>query len=106
MDANLRLLELNALGWAVVLTASFGPGLQQRVPLTLQARGRGSGILIGPRGLADADLFCIRIEPELNPPAGRAVVVANGRAAAVQLAIAEPRSSGDSGGAGGLQRPA
>ncbi|MGO4120304.1 FtsK/SpoIIIE domain-containing protein [Arthrobacter sp. YAF16] len=90
LDANLRLSELNSLGWTVVLTAGYSPAIQQRVPLTLQARGQGSGILIGPRKLMDGDLLGVRFEPEPSPPPGRALVVVNGRTSAVQLAVAEP----------------
>jgi S-DNA-T family DNA segregation ATPase FtsK/SpoIIIE len=90
MDANMRLAELNGLGWTVVLTAGFRPMIQQRVPLTLQVRGEGCGILIAPRAAADADLFGIRFEPEHSPPPGRAVVVVNGLPSAVQLAIEVP----------------
>jgi len=87
-ETNAVLLELNGLGWTVVFTAGFGPALQQRVPLTLQARSHGRGILLCPRSLMDGDLFGVRFEPELHPPAGRAVVIADGRAAAAQLALA------------------
>lgn len=90
MDTNMRLVELNGLGWTVVLTAGYRPLLQQRVPLALQVRGQGCGILIAPRAAADADLFGIRFEPEHSPPPGRAVLVVNGRPAAVQLAIEVP----------------
>jgi len=87
-ETNAVLLELNGLGWTVVFTAGFGPALQQRVPLAFQARSHGRGILLCPRSLMDGDLFGVRFEPELHPPAGRAVVISEGRAAAVQLALA------------------
>ncbi|QDW30288.1 FHA domain-containing protein [Arthrobacter sp. KBS0702] len=87
-ETNAVLLELNGLGWTVVFTAGFGPALQQRVPLALKARSHGRGILLCPRSLMDGDLFGMRFEPELHPPAGRAVVISDGRAAAVQLALA------------------
>ena len=73
MDTNMQLVELNGLGWTVVLTAGYRPLLQQRVPLALQVRGQGCGIMIAPRAAADADLFGIRFEPEHSPPPGRAV---------------------------------
>lgn len=84
------LLELNALGWTVILTAGFGPALVQRVPLALAARNCGSGILIAPRSPMDGDLFGLRYELEPNPPPGRAVLLAEGRAMAVQLAAGRP----------------
>ncbi|WP_104136361.1 FtsK/SpoIIIE domain-containing protein [Arthrobacter sp. ZGTC131] len=85
-----QLLELNALGWTVIMAAGFGPGLVQRVPLALAARTCGSGILIGPRSAMDGDLFGVRYELEANPPPGRAVLVTDGRAMAVQLAACPP----------------
>lgn len=97
MDTNMRLVELNGLGWTVVLTAGYRPMIQQRVPLALQVRGQGCGILIAPRAVADADLFGIRFEPEYSPPPGRAVVVVNGLPAAVQLAIEVPPAYRGSG---------
>lgn len=81
------LLDLNALGWTVILTAGFGPALVQRVPLALAARNCGSGILIAPRSPMDGDLFGLRYELEPNPPPGRAVLLSEGRSMAVQLAV-------------------
>ncbi|HEX9087936.1 MAG TPA: FtsK/SpoIIIE domain-containing protein, partial [Arthrobacter sp.] len=86
-DTNGRLLLLNNLGWRVVLTAGFGPGVRQRVPLAQNAASQGRGILIAPRGMMDGELFGVRFEPEQSPPPGRAVVIADGRVRAVQLAV-------------------
>jgi S-DNA-T family DNA segregation ATPase FtsK/SpoIIIE len=83
---NQQLLELNTLGWAVILTSGYGQALVQRVPLAMNARHCGSGILIAPRSPMDGDLFGTRFELEPNPPPGRAVLLANGRAMPVQLA--------------------
>ncbi|MET3808935.1 FtsK/SpoIIIE domain-containing protein [Arthrobacter sp. UYEF3] len=91
-QTNDSLLELNSLGWTVVFSAGFGPALPQRVPLALPARSQGKGILIGPRSLMDGDLFGVRFEPESRPPAGRAVVISDGAATAVQLALAPEQS--------------
>ncbi len=85
-ETNSRLYELNGLGWTVIMTAAFGAALQQRVPLALPARTLGRGLLVCPRSLMDGDLFGVRFELEHNPPPGRAVVISDGRAAAVQLA--------------------
>lgn len=102
-ETNRYLAELNGLGWAVVLTAGFGPGVLQRVPLALQARVHGMGILIGARTPGDPDLFGIRLEPEDNPPPGRAVVVLDGRPTAVQLAVEGSPPDGSRGTAAGLK---
>lgn len=90
VSTNQQLLELNTLGWAVVLSAGFGQALMQRVPLAMAARNHGSGILIAPRSPMDGDLFGIRFELEPNPPPGRAVLLADGRAMPVQLACSQP----------------
>ncbi|MBT2522728.1 FtsK/SpoIIIE domain-containing protein [Arthrobacter sp. ISL-28] len=83
---NQQLLELNTLGWAVILTSGYGQALVQRIPLAMNARHCGSGILIAPRSPMDGDLFGTRFELEPNPPPGRAVLLASGRAVPVQLA--------------------
>jgi S-DNA-T family DNA segregation ATPase FtsK/SpoIIIE len=93
-DCNRQLSGLNSLGWTTVLTAGFGPVFQQRVPLAQCARRHGAGILIRPRSLLDGDFFGVRFEPEANPPPGRAVVVLNAQASAVQLADPQPAAPG------------
>lgn len=85
-EASRHLGTLHGLGLTVILTAAFSPVLAQRVPLAAQARGQGTGILIAPRSLMDGDFFGIRFEVEANPPPGRAVIIAGGRATPVQLA--------------------
>ncbi|MET4136991.1 FtsK/SpoIIIE domain-containing protein [Pseudarthrobacter sp. PvP090] len=86
-ETNNRLLRLNTLGWRVVLTAGFSPGLRIRVPLVQHAVGLGRGVLIAPRAPMDGDLFGVRFECEQSPPPGRAVLISDGRARAVQLAF-------------------
>ena len=95
-ETNNRLLLLNSLGWRVVLTAGFGPGLRLRVPLVQNAAGPGRGVLIAPRSLMDGDLFGVRFELEHNPPPGRAVLIADGRVRAAQLAY-DPAAHSDGG---------
>jgi S-DNA-T family DNA segregation ATPase FtsK/SpoIIIE len=85
-SVNHQLLDVNALGWAVILSAGFSQTLVQRVPLAITARSCGSGILIAPRSPLDGDLFGLRFELEPNPPQGRAVLLSDGRAVPVQLA--------------------
>ena len=98
-EGNRQLLGLNSLGWTVVLTAGFSPALQQRVPLAQCARRLGTGILICPRSVLDGDLFGVRFELEPSPPPGRAVLISEGQALAVQLA--DPAVGGAApGGAG------
>lgn len=97
-ETNKRLLLLNTLGWRVVLTAGFGPVLRLRVPLVQHAAGAGRGVLIAPRALSDGDLFGVRFDLEQNPPPGRAVLISDGRARAVQLAF-DPAAGSEAGGA-------
>jgi S-DNA-T family DNA segregation ATPase FtsK/SpoIIIE len=92
-EVNRQLLELNALGTTVVMTAGYSPTLSQRVPLALHARNLGAGVLIGPRTFLDGDLFGVRFEAEPNPPPGRSVLIQNGRALAVQLGWAPPHET-------------
>ncbi|WP_258060924.1 FtsK/SpoIIIE domain-containing protein [Arthrobacter sp. 4R501] len=84
-DVNRDLADLSTLGITVVMTAGYSPILAQRVPLALQARNLGCGILIAPRTFMDGDLLGVRFEAEPNPPPGRSVLIQNGRATAVQL---------------------
>ncbi|MFE5839741.1 FtsK/SpoIIIE domain-containing protein [Arthrobacter sp. NPDC056493] len=84
-----HLMELNSRGWAVIFSAAFSQSLMQRVPLALAARSSGTGILLAPRSPHDGDIFGLRIEPDSHPPPGRALLVADGAAMTVQLAVAE-----------------
>ncbi|WP_457974310.1 FtsK/SpoIIIE domain-containing protein [Arthrobacter sp. D1-17] len=83
-----KLLEMNSLGCPVVLCANYGQSLLQRAPIAMAARNGGTGILIAPRSHMDGDLFGARFELEPNPPPGRAVLLADGRATPVQLPVA------------------
>ncbi|MET3705839.1 S-DNA-T family DNA segregation ATPase FtsK/SpoIIIE [Arthrobacter sp. UYEF6] len=89
-EVNRDLADLNTLGITVVMTAGYSPILAQRVPLALQARNLGCGILIAPRTFMDGDLFGVRFEADPNPPPGRSVLIQNGRATAVQLGWVPP----------------
>ena len=92
--ANRHLLELHSLGWAVILTAGFSPAIVQRVPVALDARSHGAGVLICPRSIMDGDFFGLRFEVEADPPPGRAVLFSDGRSTPVQLAAPGPGSQG------------
>ena len=80
------LSELHSLGHGVVFTASYSPLLIQRVPLAMDARAAGRGLLLAPRSMSEGDLFGIRFEIEPNPPPGRGVLIARGKSSAVQVA--------------------
>ncbi|MBT2549829.1 FtsK/SpoIIIE domain-containing protein [Arthrobacter sp. ISL-65] len=83
-----QLVELNSRGWAIVFSAAFSQSLMQRVPLALAARSGGRGILIAPRSPLDGDIFGLRMELDPHPAPGRALLVADGMAVPVQLALA------------------
>ena len=78
--------DLHALGHAVIFTANYSPLLIQRVPLAMDARAAGTGLLLSPRSTSEGDLYGVRFEIEPNPPAGRGVLIARGKSSAVQVA--------------------
>lgn len=80
--------QLNALGHAMVIAAAYSPLLLQRVPLIMNARASGVGLLLGPRSMADGDLFGIRFDIESHPPPGRGSLISGGRSFPVQVAWA------------------
>lgn len=83
----LRALErLNALGHSLMVTAAYSPMLFQRVPLVMNARAAGVGLLLGPRSPGDGDLFGVRFDVEANPPPGRGVLISGGRSCPLQVA--------------------
>jgi S-DNA-T family DNA segregation ATPase FtsK/SpoIIIE len=86
---TVRALEqVNALGYSLMVTAAYSPMLFQRVPLVMNARAAGVGLLLGPRSMADGDLFGVRFEVEASPPPGRGVLISGGRSSPLQVAWA------------------
>ncbi|MDQ0663734.1 S-DNA-T family DNA segregation ATPase FtsK/SpoIIIE [Arthrobacter ulcerisalmonis] len=80
--------QLNALGHSLVVTAGYSPMIFQRVPLIMNARAGGAGVLLGPRSMADGDLFGVRFEVEVNSPPGRGVLISSGKSCPLQVAWA------------------
>jgi S-DNA-T family DNA segregation ATPase FtsK/SpoIIIE len=89
-EAIRNLSDLNALGYPMVLTATYSSLLIQRVPLVMSSRSAGTGLLLAPRSLSDGDLFGVRFEVEANAPPGRAVLVSHGVAQSIQVGWAPP----------------
>ena len=89
--AHNSLLDLNKLGVTMVLAAGFSSTIAQRVPLMMQARSNGTGVLICPRSVLDCDFFGVRFDLEARPPAGRAAVISGGKAFLTQLGALAPR---------------
>jgi S-DNA-T family DNA segregation ATPase FtsK/SpoIIIE len=53
-----------ARGAAAVLAAAPGPALMTRMPLALNARAAGRGLVLAPRTAADGDLLGVRLDPD------------------------------------------
>lgn len=87
-EAQRDLSELHGLGHAVILTANYSPLLLQRVPLVMDSRSAGAGLLLSPQSLSEGDLFGVRFEIETNPPAGRGVLIFRGHSSPIQVAWA------------------
>ncbi|WP_026264254.1 FtsK/SpoIIIE domain-containing protein [Arthrobacter sp. 135MFCol5.1] len=77
--------HLCGLGYSMVVTARYSPLLPQRVPLIMNARAAGLGLLMCPRTMAEGDLFGVRFEVEANPPPGRGILISEGRSCALQV---------------------
>lgn len=84
-ETAVLLAELPGMGFSVVATAG-SPALLQQTPLASLARNHGSGILLGNGPPTAGDFFALRVEVELAPPPGRAVLIENGRTRTVQIA--------------------
>ncbi|MGM0929435.1 MAG: FtsK/SpoIIIE domain-containing protein [Actinomycetota bacterium] len=94
-DLNTRAQEavaaLVAAGASAVVAACPGPLLLQQVPLALQARAGGRGMVLSPRSGADADFFGVRLDDGWRPP-GRAYRIGSGKAVPLQVAVATERA--------------
>jgi S-DNA-T family DNA segregation ATPase FtsK/SpoIIIE len=84
-EAIRNLSDLNALGYPVVLTATYSSLLLQRVPLVMTSRSAGTGLLLAPRSLSDGDLFGVRFEVEANAAPGRGILISQGLARSIQV---------------------
>ncbi|MBU8866198.1 FtsK/SpoIIIE domain-containing protein [Paenarthrobacter aromaticivorans] len=71
----------------VIMTATSGPGLLQRLPLAAEAQANGKGLILAPRTPLDGDILGVRLEIENSPRAGRGVIVRGNRAVQVQVAF-------------------
>jgi S-DNA-T family DNA segregation ATPase FtsK/SpoIIIE len=89
-EAIRHLSDFNAMGYPVVLTATYSSLLIQRLPLVMDSRSAGTGLLLAPRSLQDGDLFGVRFEVESNAPPGRGVLISQGLARSIQVGWAAP----------------
>lgn len=81
-----QLLDLVPLCRAMVLTATPGPAVMQRLPVSSLARNTGNGLVLRPRSPVDGEFFGLRHNFDVSPVPGRAVLVRKGSAVTVQLA--------------------
>ena len=88
-------------GAAAILTARPSASLMTRVPLALQARAAGQGLILSPRAPSDGDFFGIRPDVEGTGPPGRGIAVEPSGSFDVQTALVwtDPRTSTPRGGA-------
>jgi DNA segregation ATPase FtsK/SpoIIIE, S-DNA-T family len=86
-EESAKAAELPGLGLRVVATTAYSTGLLQRVPLAIQARNEGLGILLSPRNITDGEIFGVRVEPGQAVP-GRAVLIQHGEVRLFQIPYA------------------
>lgn len=89
-DVQQQLGSLHAQGAAVVFAAVPGPTLMSRVPLSMQARSAGHGIILAPGQPADGDFLGIRLEVDYRCGPGRAFLVQAGQVTELQTALVTP----------------
>lgn len=92
--AQQQLGLMHEAGLSLVLAAALNPMVTSKIPLSLQARAEGRGVLLSPRSILDGDFFGVRadIEPEFIP--GRALLIEAGHQVPVQIALATGRADG------------
>ncbi|MDR6687042.1 S-DNA-T family DNA segregation ATPase FtsK/SpoIIIE [Arthrobacter sp. 1088] len=71
----------------MIMTATTGPALLQRLPLAAEVQANGKGLILAPRTPLDGDILGVRLEIENPPRAGRGVIVRGNRAVQVQVAF-------------------
>jgi S-DNA-T family DNA segregation ATPase FtsK/SpoIIIE len=71
----------------VIMTATSGPALTQRLPLAREVQATGMGLILAPRTPLDGDILGVRLDVEDSPRAGRGVIVRENRMAQVQVAF-------------------
>ncbi|RJT78271.1 FHA domain-containing protein [Arthrobacter cheniae] len=70
-DVQQKLSGLVARGAAAVLAAAPSASLMTRVPLSLQARGTGRGLILSPQSSADGDFLGVRLDLDAAGIPGR-----------------------------------
>ena len=81
---------VDSRGGLVVCGASSTTLATQYRGLALDIARERTGVLLGPAGIADADLFGLRLRAERGAPPGRGHLVRRGRAVPVQVALPGP----------------
>ncbi|KNC19548.1 hypothetical protein AC792_05485 [Arthrobacter sp. RIT-PI-e] len=96
-DVQQLLSGLVGRGATAVLAAAPGPSLLSRVPLALQARASGRGLVLMPRSPSEGDFFGHRLDVDGPPIRGRGFVCEPSGATEIQLALAGEDDPGDAG---------
>ncbi|WP_430269195.1 FtsK/SpoIIIE domain-containing protein [Pseudarthrobacter sp. J1738] len=81
------LMELHHGGLTMVLATVFSPVLLSRVPVSMNARSSGCGIILAPRSVNDADIFGLRFDVEPRGPRGRGVLISRNEAISAQFVL-------------------
>ncbi len=85
-EVHQKLGQLQQAGAAVVFTATPSPTLISKIPLAMDARSSGTGVVLRARQPSDADFFGVRLELEGRLPEGRAHLLLSGEVEEIQVA--------------------
>lgn len=96
-QAQQLVADLHKRGCSIIMTATTGPAVMTRIPLAMQARSIGKGIVLAPRTVLDGDFFGVRLEVEPRVYPGRGMMIQDGVSNPVQffLPSAEVNESAD-----------
>ncbi|GAB3530362.1 hypothetical protein GCM10027402_35510 [Arthrobacter monumenti] len=84
-QAHQSLTNLHNRGYGVIMTATTGPAVMTKIPLSMPARSTGRGIVLAPRSAMDGDFFGVRLDPDPRFVPGRAVIIEGGTCIPAQL---------------------
>lgn len=92
-----NLMELNTHGYGIVMTAMTSPSVMTRIPLAMQARSTGKGIVLAPHSVMDGDFFGVRLDVEPKTIPGRAMLIDNAICTPAQLIFPFTDVTGNTG---------
>lgn len=71
----------------IVMTATTGPTLLQRLPLAAEVQASGTGLVLSPRTPLDGDILGVRLDVDASAGPGRGVIVQGNHAEPFQAAF-------------------